>query len=86
VTSSTNRIAGLSGVALLAGALLSMACGMTGRGRFPNRAPLLTEPEKPFSPAPPKSTIGDRAGALDDLTFAEWDRKLAFQAKLSAQT
>lgn len=65
--------------------VVACACAVPGRGRFPDRAPLRVEPEKPFSPAPPAVDRGDRAGGADDQVFFEWDQKMAFAPRLPAQ-
>src|SRR5688572_7210811 len=61
------------------------ACTSPGRGRFPDRAPLLREPEKTFSPPPPKWEATDRGSATDDQVFYEWDQRMALEPTLSAQ-
>src|SRR5688572_33229163 len=61
------------------------ACTSPGRGRFPDRAPLLREPEKTFFPPPPKWEATDRGSATDDQVFYEWDQRMALEPTLPAQ-
>ncbi len=63
---------------------VAAACAGSGRGRFPDRAPLLREPENPFSPAPPRWETTDRGTALDDQLFFEWESRMALAPRWAA--